>query len=205
MLCFWLPFAGKHLALATVVSSVDLDQLAVILAQETEQIATIQSQFLQEKRSGLLREVAASKGRFYFKKDKRMRWEVTDPANCGFVVTGAKARLWRGDRSQFQRMAVQDVPFLKVFTDQVFAWSSGDLGRLQQDYHFEILGADPVELKLTPIDPRWREFLDHIRILFSGRCGQVVLITVREADGDLTSVRFFDTRINEPLPDSLFE
>ena len=133
-----------------------------------------------------------------------MRWALTEPNESGFSVNGKKAKRWDGKSGSKQTFDVHQAPFIKVFTDQVFAWAKADFKWLQRRYRIEIISLSPADLKLFPLSSREKEYVDHLRIAFARDAGYVSAVEVHEPDGDFTRIRFLNTRVNEPLQDSLF-
>jgi len=184
--------------------SVDKSRVFAEIAASASQVTTVSSDFIQEKHLSMLNKILISKGRFYYKRDERLRWALTEPVASGFSVSGNKAKRWDEKSGNTQTFEVHQVPFVKVFTDQVFAWAKADFGWLQKRYRIEIISARPADLELFPRSSREKEFVDHLRIAFTPDAGHVSVVEVHEPDGDFTRIRFLNTRINEPLQDSLF-
>ena len=57
----------------------DIDKAKTELAKLSENTATIQSKFIQEKHLSFLTENIISKGEFYFKSPNQLRWEYSEP------------------------------------------------------------------------------------------------------------------------------
>ena len=93
------------------------------IASSASQIQTLACDFIQEKHLGMLNNVLTSKGRFFYKREDKLRWEFNDPIASGFAVNGEKAIRWKDASEHTQTFQIQQVPFIKVFTDQVFAWA----------------------------------------------------------------------------------
>jgi outer membrane lipoprotein-sorting protein len=181
------------------------DRLFSEIANAATKVTTLKSDFVQERHLGMLEDVLISKGRFYYKKQDRLRWELTKPVTSGFAVNGKQAKRWDGKSTRTQRFEVYQVPFIKLFTDQVFAWATADFKQLQKNYKIEILGDAPVDLKLVPMRSQEKEYLAHLRIVFTADASHVNAVEVHETGGDFTRIRFFNTIINTPLPDTLFD
>jgi outer membrane lipoprotein-sorting protein len=194
-------------AVGGVVAGADprLDRIYAEITREAHTIDTITSDFEQERRMGLLDSILASRGRFFFKKDDRMRWEFTEPNASGFAVNGDRGKRWEAATNREERFSLRQMPFIKVFTDQVFAWARADLEGLQRTYRVEVVGERPADLKLVPLLAQMKEHVDHLRIVFAPDSRHVALIEITESDGDFTRIRFFNTHINRPLPDDLFD
>jgi outer membrane lipoprotein-sorting protein len=174
------------------------------IAASASRVKTLSSDFTQEKHLSMLDKVLTSQGRFFYKRDNRLRWELNDPVVSGFAVNGTYAARWDAQTEIPQSVNVNRVPFLKIFSDQVFSWAKADFKRLQKQYHIQVIGENPVDLKLDPKSAREKKYLDHLRIVFATDASHVRTVEVHEPDGDFTAIRFINTQINAPLPDSLF-
>ena len=184
--------------------TVDKNRIFSEIAAFSSDVNTLSSDFIQEKHLSMLNNVLIFKGRFYYKRNKQMRWALTEPNESGFSVNGKKVKRWDAKSGSKQTFDVHQVPFIKVFSEQVFAWAKADFKWLQKRYRIEIISVSPTDLKLFPRSSREKEYVDHLRIAFARDAGYVSAVEVHEPDGDFTRIRFLNTRVNEPLQDSLF-
>ena len=181
------------------------DRIFSVITTAAKKVTTLKSDFVQERHLGMLEDVLISKGRFYYKKQDRLRWELTNPVSSGFAVNGKQAKRWEGKSGRTETFQVYQVPFIKLFTDQVFAWASADFKQLQKKYQIKVLGDAPADLKLVPIRSQEKKYLAHFRLVFSADASHVNAVEVHETGGDFTRIRFFNAIINTPLPDTLFD
>jgi outer membrane lipoprotein-sorting protein len=187
--------AEKHEKIAEIFSEI---------AGSASQVETLIGDFIQEKHLSMLSNILTSTGRFFYKRDNKLRWELHDPISSGFAVNGKQAIRWKDNAEHSQTFQVQQVPFIKVFTDQVFAWAKADFESLKKRYRIQVVGENPADLKLFPKSSREKKYLDHLRIVFAVDASHVNRVEVHEPDGDFTLIRFLKVRINKSLPDSLF-
>jgi len=174
------------------------------IASAASQVETFLCDFLQEKHMSILDNVLISKGRLYFKRNNRLRWEINHPVISGFAVNGDQAKRWEGDSGRTQTFKVNQVPFIKVFTEQVFLWARADFKRLKKRYDIQVLNETPIKLMLLPISPQEKKYLANLRISFATDASYVRAVEIHEPDGDFTRIQFLNTVINTPLNDSLF-
>ena len=185
--------------------SEEKDRIFSQIAKAAIKVTSLESDFVQERHLSMLEDVLISRGRFYFKKQDRLRWELTKPVSSGFAVSGKKAKRWDAKSGQTEAFKVYQVPFIKLFTDQVFAWATADFKKLQKNYKIRVLSNSPVDLKLVPIRSQEKKYLAHFRIAFTADASHVNTVEVHESGGDFTRIRFFNTIINTPLPNTLFD
>jgi outer membrane lipoprotein-sorting protein len=183
----------------------DKDRIFSEIATAAIKVTSLESDFVQERHLSMLEDVLISRGRFYYKKRARLRWELTNPVSSGFAVSGKKAKRWDAKSGRTQTFEVYRVPFIKLFTDQVFAWATADFKQLKKNYKINVLNNSPVDLKLVPIRSQEKKYLAHFRIAFTADASHVNTVEVHETGGDFTRIRFFNTIINTPLPNTLFD
>jgi len=185
--------------------SQEKDHIFSELAKAANKVTTLKSDFVQERHLGMLEDILISKGRFYYKKQDRLRWELTQPVASGFAVNGSRAKRWNGKSGRSQTFEVSREPFIKLFTSQVFAWAAADFKKLQKEYQITVLNDAPVDLKLIPTRSQEKKYLAYFRIVFTADGSHVNTVEVHEAGGDFTRIEFFNAVINDSLPDTLFE
>ena len=49
------------------------------IAESAAQVQTLSCDFIQEKHFSMLKNVLSSKGRLYYKRNDRLRWELSEP------------------------------------------------------------------------------------------------------------------------------
>jgi outer membrane lipoprotein-sorting protein len=174
------------------------------IARAAATVSTISSDFRQEKHSGMLEDVLVSKGRFYYERPQRLRWEVTEPVQMGFIVKEKEAKRWRGQQGLQEMFPIHQAPFIKIFSDQVFAWITADFKGLHKGYDILILQRDPIELKLMPLSPEEQRHFKYIKITFSAEDSHVSRVVIFQDTRDFIRVQFFNTALNEPLRKDLF-
>jgi outer membrane lipoprotein-sorting protein len=182
------------------------DNDAAVLAQMQRlaaDVTTLQSDFVQEKHLSMFQEVLRSKGRFFFARPDRLRWELTDPVAAGFVLVGGKGRRWNAHSGPQEPFELTREPVMQLVAEQLFAWAAVDLERLRRSYRITVVQRAPVVLNLEPLAAAGG-FLDYLRVAFAEDGRHVAMVEVHEQGGDFTRIRFVKAKVNSPLPDELF-
>ncbi len=185
----------------------DQDKIEAVLLrirQASKKIETLQGDFVQKKKVKILKQMPDSYGRIIYQEPDRLLWEITEPVKMGFVIIGDKGKKWNRDKERIRIFDVSKDPVISVISNQVFAWARGDYDRLRRGYDILILNDHPVELKLIPISPVERRYIDSIIMAFSDHEEHVNRIEIIENKGGLTQIYFSNMIINKALQEGLF-
>jgi len=167
-------------------------------------VETISSRFIQKRFLSILNDTLISKGHLYYQKPDRLRWELIEPGISGFKIDGDRAERWKGRTDETQSFSVAQVPFIKIFSEQIFAWARADFQKLKKSQSIWVISENPITLRLEPRSFREKDFVDHILIVFAEDTRHIKTVEVHDAEGDSTRIDFFDTIINASLNKDLF-
>lgn len=184
------------------------DELQGLLAQlqrSAAQTRTLSSSFVQEKHLAIFAETLVSKGRFAFQRPDQLRWELLTPVDSGFILRGDEGERWNRLSDERGRFNVTGDPLMGMIAQQLLAWARVDLDWLQRRYRIELQAQQPLQLRLTPLDPGEAGFIDHLQITFSADRRYVAEVLMVEPEGDSTRLSFQDVRINAELPADSFK
>ena len=166
-------------------------------------VNTLASDFVQEKHLSMFKNPMNSKGRFYFMKPDRLRWELTAPVASGFVLKGEKGRRWHQRTGRTESFNINQEPVMKLVSDQLFAWARADFGWLKKEFRIAVLDDSPAVMRLEPRSAS-AGFVSYLLINFSSDGRYVTGVEVHEKDGDFTRIKFQNTVVNKPLKEDLF-
>ncbi|RAL21613.1 hypothetical protein DL240_12205 [Lujinxingia litoralis] len=146
-----------------------------------------------------------SRGRVYFKKPGKMRWDyysATDATRRERVLVSDGAAFWIYE-FEFQQVFKQCLADSQLPTSLRFLMGQGDLLEEFTAELSERSTAQAPELKLTPREPtpHYRE----LRFRVDPQTFQVTRTTVYDPYGNTNEIVFQNTRVNRNLPDSGFE
>jgi len=200
-------FPGFLAAQERETASVGEDRKLEVLAsfaKGASTIKTISSDFLQERRTSMLKEPLLATGRFFFEKPERLRWEFTKPVPSGFIINAERTKRWRDHPKQSQSFDIEKEPALKAIAGQVFAWARADFTWIENNYQILIGSEDQPTITLTPRSPEERKYIRHMALSFSLDLASIQSVEILERSGDSTRIRFVNIVLNAPLPESLF-
>ncbi len=165
--------------------------------------STISCDFVQEKEMSMISEKIVSKGRFLLKKEKKLRWEYTEPFTYLIVIDNDRISI--KDENKVSQFNMQSNKVFLEINRVILGSLQGTL--LEDDKNF---GASYFEtgsnwiVKLAIKAPRLKESLDEIIIWFDRADYSVDRLDMREAGGDVTRITFSEKKMNQPIADEKF-
>jgi outer membrane lipoprotein-sorting protein len=172
-------------------------------AEATKKTQTIQADFIQEKNLSVLSEKIITRGRFLFKKEKKLRWEYTEPFHYLIILNNGSMSI-----QDEERKSKTDVENNKVFAEInaiIMGCIQGNLFSDEKKFRsafFESSGTYLV--RLTPLAPNLKEYLSEIEIWFDKKDLTVARLEMHESKEDYTRIDFTGKKINASIPDDKF-
>lgn len=181
----------------------DIDEFRQRMIESSEQTENIASDFVQLKHLSFLEEDVESKGMFYFQKENKLRWEYTEP--YFYLILFNKDTILIQDES---RTNIYDAASGRIFHEINNIMLSMVNGTILESNNFEFEyfeNASGYKLELTPLDANMKEFLMKIRLFINKQDYSVDELFMIERSGDYTHIRFINKRLNENIPQHIFD
>jgi len=190
---FFLPFASIEAQTLTV------DEVVQRIRESREKTKDFSADLLQEKKISLLKEKVISKGKIRFKKPDKISIEFFHPETSQMVYDGKTFLLYFKEEKMAERYQVQGNPVVEKymlfskdpFQEKLAQW------RIVEDretvFALEILPKvkDPLFVKT--------------RMWISKKDWTMMAMEMVEKNGDTTTLRYSNMRVNMGLADSDFE
>jgi outer membrane lipoprotein-sorting protein len=171
-------------------------------AQATSAIASIQSGFMQEKTLSMLSENINSAGRFWYRKNDKIRMEYIQPYSYILILNGGKILIKEGQKEN-KVSANSNKVFQQVNRILIDCVSGNMLDNPDfQSCIFESSGFFLVEL--IPLARNLKELYKNINIVLDKKDYTAADIEMIELSGDKTIIRFQNKILNAQIPDSVF-
>jgi outer membrane lipoprotein-sorting protein len=168
----------------------------------TQKIISIKSDFVQEKNLSMLSEKITSKGKFWFKKENRVRMEYIQPYQYLMILNKDKVFIKDGQKenkvSTKSNKLFQQINKIMIDCMQGTALNNADF----KTRVFENKNMTLVEL--TPVTKGLKELFKSINIVIDRKDFSVLSINMLELSGDNTLLRFTNKELNAIIPDALF-
>lgn len=173
------------------------------LSKSNESRQTIASDFTQTKHLSLLAEKMKSKGKFYFKKEDKVRIEYTSPYYYLMVMNGG------------QLMVKDEQKTSKINTRNSKAMQSVNRimidcmrGTVFQNPDFKVSAYDAAQgylLSMVPVTDAMKKMFKQIDVYMDKNSFDVSRLTMTETGGDYTDMDFTNTQHNPALNEALFK
>ncbi len=171
------------------------------LRQISSTTKTIKADFTEEKFLSYLKEPAKSTGVFYYKKEKKLRWEKLKPTPYIFLVNGDKAKIKDNNKEKDISSFNEAVGRIK---DLIMILVNGEFqdNKLFRPVCYK--NDKTYMVKLYPKNRRLAKIFDNIQLTFSMETLRLKEMDFFEKSGDKSTMKFYNDVINVNLEDQLF-
>jgi outer membrane lipoprotein-sorting protein len=177
------------LAIGAVPSAMAADPLAQVRSQ-VAQVPLLRGEFTQEKQVAGFKNPLRSNGRFLLARDKGVLWTTTAPFPSEIVITQDRILSRQRDGSRRVEVDGKQQPGLRSVNAMMFALMSGDMKALTSTFDVK---SEPAtagwKMTLVPSSRQLAQAFTSVRLSGDRYVREVEL---REANGDLTRLRFSD-------------
>jgi len=204
LLCFFF-FSGVIKAQEENFAKVsDIKKAKTNLAQLTQKISTIKSQFIQEKHLSFLTENIISKGEFYFKNPGFLRWEYTEPFEYLIVLTDKN--IFIKDEKNISSFDTESNKMFSEINNIMTGTIQGNIFNDNERFTVEYFeNNQQYLLKLVPKMPKMKSMLQSIHIFIDKSDLSVARIKMTESSDDYTSITFIDRKLNTTIDHDKFD
>jgi outer membrane lipoprotein-sorting protein len=162
---------------------------------------TISSDFTQVKEMSFMEEQVTSSGRFYFQKEKKMRWEYTSPFTYAIILNDGRIRIIdEGKNKDF------DTGSNRMFMEISGVMTGMVNGTLLTSDQFSATwyeAAGYYKADLVP-EGNLKDYLTRIELKVNKLDFSVDELKMFERSGDYTLVTFHNKKLNETIPAEIF-
>jgi outer membrane lipoprotein-sorting protein len=170
--------------------------------QASAKTNTITADFSQEKEMSFMEEKVISSGKFYFRKDKQLRWEYTEPFEFAIILNGDRIRIIdEGKSKDFE--AGSNRMFLEI-SDVMTGMVNGSLLSSSKFTATWSEAAGYYKAELIPNGTAMKDFLMRIELKVSKQDFTVEELKMFEQSGDYTRITFRNKKLNETVPAEIF-
>jgi len=185
------------------LSPADAQDARKRISEASRTTFSIEAQFTQTKELSVIREKIISKGVFYFKKEKFLRWEYTDP--FPYLIIFNNDKIYVKDEDKENHISLQSNKVFREVNNILIGAVEGTLLNDSKNFTCNITDLhDQFQAVMIPVNPRIKETLSEISLYFNKTDYTVDKLIMREVSGDYTRVEFSGKKINQSVPDAKF-
>lgn len=169
---------------------------------ESARVITITSDFVQEKTLSALTEKITSTGKFWFKRNNRVRIEYLKPFSYLMIMNADKIHV-----RDNQKENTINVKSNKVFQQVNRIMIDCVQGTIleSKDFSTKVFENEKLYLlEMTPSSKNLRDFFQTILLKVDKRDYSVNVIEMNEPGGDQTIISFQNKKLNEQVADAVF-
>lgn len=171
-------------------------------AKASQNTQSIQADFVQEKNLSMLSDKIVSKGKFWFRKENKVRMEYQQPSYYLMVMNG-KDIFTRDGQKQNKVSTKGNKLFEQINRITVDCVQGNVLNN--PDFTTKVLeNAQYYRLEMTPVSKALQQYFKNIELLVDKKDYSVSSIEMQEAGGDNTIISFLHKQMNVNIPDAVF-
>ena len=204
LLLIVLAVMGVSIYAQTQLSDTQSHEVMNKLSQTAASMQTMQCRFVQEKTSSMLAEPSVSEGLMYFVAPDRLRWEYTTPYPFAIVVNGerimkvtdGKAEVLEGNSSRMYQGMVGLI-MGSASGKKLFDTSTFDVVLYDDDVFWKA--------EMTPKRRDMRRMFSQLVFRFDKNTNGIDCVEFVGSNGDVTSIRFEEMKLNEIINEDKFQ
>ncbi|MCR5658724.1 MAG: outer membrane lipoprotein carrier protein LolA [Bacteroidales bacterium] len=188
----------------TQLSDTQSQEVMNQLTQAAASMQTMQCRFVQEKTSTMLAEPSVSEGLMYFVASDKMRWEYTSPYAFALVVNGerivkvteGKTEVLEGNSSRMYQ-GIVSIIMGSASGKKLFDTSAFDIMLCDDDAFWKA--------EMTPKRRDMKRMFSQLVFRFDKKTNGISRVEFIGSDGDVTSIRFEEIKLNEMIGEDKFQ
>jgi outer membrane lipoprotein-sorting protein len=172
------------------------DEIMEMLTRQAASMQCMNCRFTQQKTMAMLTEPTVSEGLMNYNSPDKMRWEYTSPYSFALLVDGEKiTKITDGNEE------VLDAKSGRMYQGIVSIIMSSATGqKLFDKSMFDVAITDDGEFWKAEMKPKkhnMKRMFSMLTFYFAKSTNIINKVEMTEASGDVTTIQFYDMKINE--------
>lgn len=180
----------------------DLSAIKKEFARAAQQTQSIQCDFVQEKNLSMLSDKITSKGKFWFKRENKVRMEYQQPSYYLMVMNGKDIRI--KDAQKESKMSGKNNKLFEQINKITVDCVRGTVLENTDFTTKAFENAQSYRLEMVPVNKAMAGYFKMITLLVDKKDFTVSGITMAEPSGDDTNISFLHKQVNANIPDAVF-
>ncbi len=186
-----------------LLSPTDAQDVRKSISEAAKSVSSVEARFTQTKELSVISEKIISKGDFYFKKEKLLRWEYTDP--FPYLIILNNDRIYVKDEDKENHISLQSNKVFREVNNILIGAVQGTLLSDTKNFQCSIIDlGNQFQATMVPLSPRIKETLSEIILYFNKNDYTVDKLVMREVSGDYTKIEFSDRKVIQDISDAKF-
>jgi outer membrane lipoprotein-sorting protein len=178
------------------------EQFKQQFAKTSQGTKTIKSDFVQEKNLSMLSEKITSKGKFWFKKEDKVRMEYQQPSYYLVIINGKDIKTKDSQKenriSSRSSKVFQQVSKITADCVQGNVFNNADFStKVFENNQF-------YQLEMTPVSKGIKDYFKKIVLWVDKKDYSVTKLQMQELSGDDTVMSFLNKEVNVNIGDEVF-
>jgi outer membrane lipoprotein-sorting protein len=178
-----------------------LDRLLSDIQKRVDTTQTVQCTFEQERNLSIFSQPILFTGKMELSRPDKLRWENLTPIPSVLIFAGDKGIRCNDDALPVHFELEKD-PMMKMIAEQIWTWVNGNYAQMSNKYNITL--SDAHEIELVPQSGELISTITSVKVSFDSQSLQPETIHIQETEGDSTTIRFVDYRLNQSVDDTLF-
>ncbi len=167
-----------------------------------KQTNSIKCDFIQEKNMSMISEKITSKGRFWYKKDNKVRMEYSHPFQ--YLIILNQNRIYIKDQSKENTISTNGNKLFKQISNIISDCVQGTI-LINPEFKTNLLESENAYyIEMFPSSKGLKDFFKSINITVDRINYTVSMVELIELSGDNTIISFLNRENNTVIPDALF-
>ncbi len=181
----------------------DLAKFKTDFAASTQKISAIKSDFVQDKNLAMLSEKITSRGKFWFKKESRVRMEYNHPYQYLMILN--KDKVYVKDGQKENKVSAKSNKLFQQINRIMIDCMQGTM-LTNNDFKTRVFeNKNNALVELVPVSRGLKDLFKSINVIVDKKDFSVTSIEMQELSGDNTIMRFTNKELNASIPDTLFD
>ncbi|NDV60700.1 outer membrane lipoprotein carrier protein LolA [Bacteroides sp. 519] len=180
------------------------DEFNKRLAQEAQELKSIESDFTQYKYLDVFDETITSKGQFFYKKENKICMSYSKPLDYLIVINNTQLKIVSDGKKSIMNLNTNKM--MNQMQDMLTACMVGDLSRLSSDYQLSYFeDNNTFTVKIKPVNKNIQAYIVGIEIQLNKKDMSVNKLRLSETETNYTEYVFQNKKFNTLTDDKIFE
>ena len=201
IISFLLLLFGVFTSAQTKMNAAEIRQFTNLVSAESKKTKTLQANFVQTKKMDFLNKDLVTSGQMALQAPGMLSWKYTKPYQYSVIFKNGKMHI--NDQGKKSTFDAKSKNFEKL--NKLIIGSAN--GNLLNDPDFTVSYFKNSSGNIARFIPKSAQLLKYIRqvdLHFASNQSVVSQVNMLEASGDTTTIVFKNTKVNAPVPASVF-